>query len=61
MRRKTAKWMLVDSNVRLTRAHPKSEMFVADVYECSCCHNKANNHDPLPDVCPWCKAYMKGE
>ena len=61
MKRKTAKWMLVSRNVSFSRMIPKPETFVADVYECSCCHNKANNHEPLPETCFWCKADMRGE
>lgn len=59
MRPKTARWMLIDRNVRFVRMLPEQESFVADAYECSNCHNKTNDHEPLPDTCPWCKADME--
>ena len=60
MKRKTAKWALADRDVRFTRTVPKPEAFTADAYECSNCHNQVNNREPLPDICPGCKAYMSG-
>lgn len=55
-----AEWKLIAENVKYTRVLPKKAEFIADTYECTNCHNKVNNREPLPKVCPWCEARMKG-
>ena len=54
-------WRWLASNVRMSHALPEREEFTADIYECAQCHNKANDRDGLPRVCPWCGADMEKE
>lgn len=54
-------WRRIASNVRMSHQLPEHEEFMADIYECAQCHNKANDRDGLPRVCPWCGARMEGK
>ncbi len=56
-----AAWKLIETDVRLSCYLPTISSFVADIYECTNCHNKANDRNGLPDICPWCGADMRGE
>lgn len=56
-----ATWKLIATDVHLSHQLPTYEEFTADIYECTNCHNKANDRNGLPDVCPWCRADMRGE
>lgn len=53
-----ARWELLDTDVHLSHQLPAFRGFMANVYECTSCHNKENDLDGLPDVCPWCGALM---
>lgn len=60
----TATWKLIKTDVRLSCHLPTKASFIANLYECTNCHNIANDRNGLPDVCPWCRAKMittKGE
>ena len=54
-------WKLIATDVRLSHQLPAHEDFTANVYECTSCHNKINDRNGLPSVCPWCGGKMKGE
>lgn len=54
----TATWKLTKTNVRLSCHLPTRATFIANTYECTNCHNIANDRNGLPEVCPWCKAEM---
>ena len=57
-----AHWELFDVGVRLSHQQPSYREFVANLYECTSCHNKVNDICGLPSVCPWCGEMMdKGE
>lgn len=53
-----ARWELLDTDVHLSHRLPAFREFMANVYECTSCHNKENDIDGLPDVCPWCGELM---
>ena len=53
-----ATWKLIATDVHLNHQLPAHEEFVANIYECTSCHNKINDRNGLPEVCPWCKADM---
>ena len=53
-----ATWKLKETDVRLSCQLPTKASFIANLYECTNCHNIANDRNGLPKVCPWCKAEM---
>lgn len=53
-----ATWKLIKTNVRLSCYLPTKASFIANLHECTNCHNIANDRNGLPEVCPWCKAEM---
>ena len=56
-----ATWKLKETDVRLSRHLPTRASFIANIYECTNCHNKINDRNGLPEVCPWCRAEMRGD
>lgn len=54
-------WKLIATDVHLSHQLPTYEDFVANMYECTNCHNKVNDRNGLPNVCPWCGSEIGGE
>ena len=42
-----AKWELIAKDVKYTR-HQPHEVFIADTYQCTSCHNRVSSRDELP-------------